>query len=328
MKVLPVDILYEIFQYLDISDVVKIKQLNKQYLHMFKAVKWRIQIQQGNSNIFYKSDLFHVFKLSLDAFHLECVNLKTYLRELTLLNCKLRLDYNSLVNIRKLSLISCKKVVIDLPKLEYLNLSYSECKIINCENVFHLDISYTKVNKLPHTTRLKYLFMDHTSITDVSHLNKLEMLSVEGSNIESLPKTGHLLNFLNISHIPITETQIIQFLPTCKNLNILELEHMIITSLTLDCIISNRIPLHELNLNETNVFTHDLIYLLSNSSSSLKSLSIDSTRVDKRFIDFLIDSPTNLTNLSALDIHFDLVKINYLKSVNRHLMIHVTNCFQ
>ena len=315
------DILYEIFQYLDVSDVLKFKLLNKAHCTLFKNLKWKTQVHLRNSQVpcFGQLNEFKVYKLSIDAFHLKSVPLNHYLQELTILNCKLKLEFSTMHRLRRLTLVSCKRVIINLPRVEYLNLSYSECHIVNCDSVVHLDLSFTKVRTLPFMPHIRYLFLDYTAILDISEICNLKMLSIEGTNINKLPDTSHLL-YLNLSHTPFTENQILDYLPNCTNLRTLELERMSITSLTLSSIIAHKIPLVDLNINDTDVYSDDLIYFLQNSF--IKSLSIDNTKADQRVIDYLLQNPTKLTCVSALDIKFDSKPVNRLR---RLLTIHVTD---
>ena len=326
MLIFPADICFEIFQYLDLVDILKLQLVSKRHLKLITQTKWRVQIHSKSIN-FSKIKNFHIFKMTLDAYHLKSIpSLTFHLEELTLLNCKVALDLNKLNKLRKLSLISCEKVIIDIPSLTYLNLAYSQAEIINCKNVVHLDLGCTKIKKLPFAPKVTHLSIDYTSITDIFHLNELTMLSIEGTNVEILPNPEQL-RYLNISYTPITETQLLNYIPYCTALNTLEMEGLSITSLSIECLIKNNIPLLDLNLNDTNVYSHDVIPLAYHHT--IKSLSIDQTRVDQVFINHMLEKETNLIYISALDIlQFDFDQIKLLQHVYSHLTIHVSDAIQ
>eukprot|EP00834_Sanchytrium_tribonematis_P000853 NODE_17_length_48642_cov_1.199349.p17 type:complete len:317 gc:universal NODE_17_length_48642_cov_1.199349:5922-4972(-) len=315
MNHLSVDLFYEIFQYLDVSDVLSFRLVSKNYNSILRNIKWKVQDQKKS---LAPRNEFRIYKLSIDAYHYKHIQLDQVLEELWISNCRVTLDLAKLLRLRKLSLISCSKVQINLPKLKYLNLSFSEDAYIgNCERVYHLDISSTGITNLPQTKNLKHLYIDYTPISEL-HLPGLRELSIEGTNIDNLPDISDC-RYLNVSYTPITETHLLKVLPKCDNLKTLEVEGMSISSLLFNCIVYYKIPIRELNANDCEIYSHDLYYFLSNSG--IESLSADGTRLDQKIINFLTKCHTTLTYLSVLDVELKLTK-----KIPSHIKIQTSDC--
>ena len=302
------DIYYEVFQYLDAVDIYNLMTMNTKYYAMISQSLWKVQYNTKQSQM-PPSGIFNVFKLTIDAFHLDTITLGKHLRELVVYNYNRKVEMVNYPLLRKLSMISCKDVVIDLPLIEQLNIAYSNATIIDCRSVYHLDISSTNIREIPYAPKLKNLYLDDTCVKTISHIPNLQVLSLEETYITELPDCS-TLNHLNISRTSFTESYLLTALKNACHLNQLEMEGLIITSLILECLIRCNCPMIELNLNDTSLYSHDILYLIKNSN--VEALSLDNTKVDDQLIDHLLQNPFKLTYLSLLDIKLTPNKVKKL----------------